>query len=220
MRDQNQQAILLSTAYFPPVQFFSKWLLFDKIYIEQHENFIKQTYRNRFEVLGANGVISLIVPVVKGRGKKIPVKDLLISYDTSWQRNHWRTIFSAYNSSPFFEFYQDDIHPFFEKKWKYLFDFNLAIIESLLELLELESQPLTTAGFEEVPAGTLNFRQALTPKKHKAPVDWQFHPRPYTQVFSGKFGFIPNLSILDLLFNEGPNSAMVLKNSCRREKAN
>ena len=216
MEHQNQQAILLSTAYFPPVQYFSKWLLFDKIYIEQHENFIKQTFRNRCEVLGANGTIPLVVPVVKGRKKKIPIKDLQISYDTAWQRNHWRTVFSAYNSSPFFEFYQDDIHAFFEKKWKYLFDFNLSIMETLLELLELENKPLTTSGFEEVPPGTSNFREILTPKKHKAPDDSQFHPQPYTQVFSAKFGFITNLSILDLLFNEGPNSMMVLENSCRK----
>ena len=219
MEHENPNAILLSTAYFPPVQFFTKWLLFDEIYLEQHENFIKQTFRNRCEILGANGIIPLIVPVVKGRGKKVPVKDLLISYDTDWPRNHWRTIFSAYNSSPFFEFYQDDIHPFFEKKWKFLFDFNLAIMETLLELLELENQPVLTAGFEAVPQNTINFREILTPKKHKVPVDSKFHPQPYTQVFSGKFGFIPNLSILDLLFNEGSGSVMVLENSCRKDKA-
>jgi hypothetical protein len=117
------KAILLATACFPPVQYFSKLVRFEKIYLEQFENFTKQTYRNRYEILGANGVISLIVPVVKGRGRKIKIRDLRISYDTGWQRNHWRTIFSAYNSSPFFEFYMDDIQPLFEKPYKFLFDF-------------------------------------------------------------------------------------------------
>ena len=97
-------AINLSTAYFAPIQYYSKFLLYSEVFIERFENFHKQTYRNRCVILGGNGPISLVVPVVKGRGAKILIKDLKISYDTNWQRNHWRTIFSAYNSSPFFEY--------------------------------------------------------------------------------------------------------------------
>ena len=203
-------SILLSTACFPPVQYFSKLMQFEKIYIEQHENFTKQTYRNRYEIMGANRVISLIVPVVKGSGQKIKIRDLKISYDTGWQRNHWRTIFSAYNSSPFFEFYQDDIQPFFEKPWKFLFDFNFEILDTLCELLELEPNVVLTEDFQQVPEGTLNFREAISPKKHRTETDAQFVPQLYTQVFHEKTGFTPNLSILDLLFNEGPNSLNVL----------
>lgn len=205
--------ILLSTACFPPVQYFSKLVQFENIYLEQFENFTKQTYRNRYEILGANGVIPLIVPVVKGRGRKIKIRDLKISYDTDWQRNHWRTIFSAYNSSPFFEFYRDDIQPFFEKPWKFLFDFNLEILETLCDLLELELALVLTEDFEKVPEGTTNFRDAISPKKHRTEKDSLFTPLPYTQVFHEKFGFVPNLSILDLLFNEGPNSLNVLEAS-------
>jgi hypothetical protein len=205
--------ILLSTAYFPPVQYFSKFLQFERIYIEQFENFSKQTYRNRCEILGANGIIPLVVPVVKGRGKKIKIRDLQISYDTDWQRNHWRTIFSAYNSSPFFEFYKDDISPFFVKRHKYLFDLNQEVLETLCELLELETPTVFTEDFEKVPEDTLNFREALSPKKQKAVPDANFSPRQYTQVFFEKFGFVPNLSILDLLFNEGPNSYNILEES-------
>jgi len=205
--------ILLSTAYFPPVQYFSKLLQFERIYIEQFENFSKQTYRNRCKILGANGIIPLVVPVVKGRGKKIKIRDLQISYDTDWQRNHWRTIFSAYNSSPFFEFYKDDIFPFFAKQHKYLFDLNQEVLESLCELLEMETLTVFTEDFEKVPEHTLNFREALSPKKQKAMPDTNFNPKQYTQVFSEKFGFVPNLSILDLLFNEGPNSLNILQSS-------
>lgn len=189
--------------------------MYQIVYIEQFENFPKQTYRNRYKISGANGMISLVVPVVKGRGRKIVIKDLQISYDTDWQRNHWRTIFSAYNSSPFFEYYQDDMRPFFEKKWKYLLDFNQKALHTLCELLELEPQLQLTTDFEAVPGDTLNLREAITPKSHKAAPDAHFFPQLYTQVFADRFGFTPNLSILDLLFNEGPNSMNVLEASVR-----
>ncbi len=205
--------ILLSTAYFPPVQYFTKLVQFDKIYIEQFENFTKQTYRNRCEILGANGTVPLVVPVEKGREKKIKIKDLKISYDTDWQRTHWRTIFSAYNSSPFFEFFRDDISQFFEKTWKYLFDFNQAILETVCELTEIDFDVELTDDFEKIDSSTLNFRDALSPKKQKSKRDPDFHPQEYTQVFAEKFGFVPNLSIMDLIFNEGPNSYNILERS-------
>lgn len=208
-----ENSILLSTASFPPVQYFSKFILFENIYIEQFEHFAKQTYRNRYEIMAANGVISLVIPVVKGRGRKVKIRDLHISYDADWQRNHWRTIFSAYNSSPFFEYYKDDIRPFFEKHHKFLFDFNLEIIETLCELLEIEPNIVLTENFEQVPENTLNFREDITPKKHLAKPDGNFIPQQYTQVFHEKTGFAPNLSVLDLLFNEGPNCISVIENS-------
>ncbi len=207
------KAILLSTAFFPPVQYVSKLVLFEQVFIEQFENFTKQTYRNRCVISAANGPVSLIVPVVKGRNKKTGIRDLRISYDTEWQRNHWRTLFSAYNSSPFFEFYQDDIRPFFETRTKFLFDYNRAILETIGGLLEVENRPHLTTGFEEVPADTLNFREVLSPKAQKVQPDPHFYPVKYTQVFHDRFGFMPNLSILDLLFNEGPKSASILKQS-------
>ena len=202
--------ILLSTAYFPPIRYFSKLVSFPEIYLEQHEHFIKQTYRNRTVILGANGPISLIVPVEKGRGPKIKIKDLRIAYDEEWQRNHWRTIFSAYNSSPFFEYYADEMEPFFRKKHEFLFDYNLSILEVLLEILELRVILNQTVSFEQIPEDCLNFREKINPKAHLNASDSQFEPLPYTQVFSEKFGFIPDLSILDLLFNEGPSAQSLL----------
>jgi hypothetical protein len=204
--------ILLSTAYFAPIQYYSKFQDSEIVYIEQFENFIKQTYRNRCVILGGNGPIQLIVPVVKGRGPKILIKDLQISYDTDWQRNHWRTIFSAYSSSPFFEYYKDDIHPFFETKHNFLLDFNLKIHETICELLEIENNTVLTSDFEKVPERTVNLRKRISPKI-KTQSDNDFQTVQYTQVFSDKLGFVPNLSILDLLFNEGPNSYSVLEGS-------
>ncbi|HKI88459.1 MAG TPA: WbqC family protein [Draconibacterium sp.] len=207
------KSILLSTAYFAPVQYYSKALAYPTIYVEQYEHFNKQTYRNRCNILGANGPISLVIPVVKGRGPKILMKDMQVSKDTDWQRNHWRTIFSAYNSSPYFEFYKDDLKPFFEKHWKFLLDLNLSIHETICNLIEIENNVVLTPGFEEVPETTLNLRETISPKTHRIHADVHFQAARYTQVFSEKFGFVPNLSILDLLFNEGPNSFTILEDS-------
>ncbi|MBL7972901.1 MAG: WbqC family protein [Prolixibacteraceae bacterium] len=205
--------ILLSTAYFAPIRYFSKLAVYPEVYIEQHENFIKQTYRNRTVILGANGPVSLIIPVEKGRGQKIRIKDLRIAYDEEWQRNHWRTIFSAYNSSPFFEYYADDIEPFFRKKTEFLFDFNQQLTETILGIMEIETTLKLTEDFEQVPEQCLNFREQISPKTHRTAEDPTFVPRPYTQVFSEKFGFVPDLSILDLLFNEGPSAPDILQES-------
>ncbi len=205
--------ILLSTAYFAPVRYFSKLAAYPEIYIEQHENFVKQTYRNRTVILGANGPISLIVPVEKGRSQKVKIKDLRIAYDEEWQRNHWRTIFSAYNSSPFFEYYADDVEMFFRKKHEFLFDFNQKITETILEILEIPIRLNLTDDFEQVPENCLNFREQISPKTHLIDPDPHFIAQPYTQVFAEKFGFVPDLSILDLLFNEGPSALGILENS-------
>ena len=212
MTSKDKTNILLSTAYFAPVQYYSKIISSPVVFIEQFEHFQKQTYRNRCVILGGNRPISLVVPVVKGRGPKTLIKNLKISYDTEWQRNHWRTIFSAYNSSPFFEFYKDDIEPFFKKKYIHLLEFNLAIHKTLCELLEIDNAIVLTDDFEKVPPGTLNFRERISPK-NKTLDDSAFQAQSYTQVFSERFEFVPNLSILDLLFNEGPNSYSVLE-SC------
>ncbi len=209
----HSQGILLSTAYFAPVRYFSKLAVYPEVYIEQHENFIKQTYRNRAVILGANGPISLIVPVEKGREQKIRIKDLRISYDEEWQRNHWRTIFSAYNSSPFFEYYADDLQTFFLKKSKYLLDYNQHITETILEILEIPVTLKLTDDFEHPPENCMNLREKINPKAHKNADDPEFAAQSYTQVFSEKFGFVPDLSILDLLFNEGPSAHQHLLDS-------
>ncbi len=206
------ESILLSTAYLAPVHFYARFLHHPKVYIEQHEHFIKQTYRNRCVISGGNGLISLVLPVVKGRKPKTSIKDLQISYDTEWQRNHWQTIVSAYNSSPYFEYYQDELFPYFHNKTKFLLDHNMRIHETICDFMDIENKVVLTDDFEQVPEGTLNFREMISPKSKTHP-DKSFQPREYTQVFTEKFGFLPNLSILDLIFNEGPNAHTVLVDS-------
>ena len=203
--------VLLSTAYFPNIEYCSQFIRNSQVFIEQHENFIKQTYRNRAIILAANEPVPLIIPVVKGRGTKIKIKDLQISYDEDWQRNHWRTIFSAYNSSPFFEFYADDFKPFFQKKYHFLLDLNMDFLHLLIDLLEIEPEIKLTTDFENAPDTCLNFREKYHPKDLNSSNHADFKYIEYTQVFSDKLGFVPGLSILDLLFNTGPQAYSIME---------
>ncbi len=206
-----EHKIILSTAYLAPVQYYTKFLSEGEVFIEQHENFPKQTYRNRCIVLGANGPVTLVIPVAKGRSGKTKIRDIRIYDGQKWQVNHWRTIFSAYNSSPFFEFYEYDLYKFYEKKYKFLFDFNQEVNAQIIEILEITPTINVTSEFEGKKSGAANYCDIISPK-NKIP-DRYFSPRPYTQVFSDKFGFTPNLSIIDLIFNEGPNSLAILMSS-------
>ena len=205
--------ILLSTAYFPPVQYLSKFIKYQTVWVEGFENFIKQTYRNRTVILAANGPESLIFPVEKARNKKQLIQDIRISYDTNWQHIHWQAIVSAYQSSPFFEVLQDDFRPFFEKRYTFLIDFNQQILAVVLDILDLNPKINRTADFEEVPPTCLNYRETIHPKPQKALPDPDFSAKKYTQVFDDKFGFVPNLSCLDLLFNCGSESYAILLES-------
>ncbi|MGD9930366.1 MAG: WbqC family protein [Mangrovibacterium sp.] len=214
------QPILLSSAYLPPIQYVSKFLLHPSVWIEAHEHFIKQTFRNRTIILAANGPEALIVPVEKGRSPKQKMKDLRISYDTNWPHIHWQAIVSAYNSSPFFEILEADFRPFFEKKFDFLFDFNFQLLLVVFDILEISPDVRFTEDFEAVPENSLNFREAIQPKLKKSVPDPFFEPIAYTQVFDDKFGFIPNLSILDLLFNCGSASyEVLLKSNLSTEKS-
>jgi hypothetical protein len=197
----------MSTAYLPNVQYFSK-LLHAKVIIEQHEHYLKQTYRNRCEIFAPNGIMPLTVPV-KHCGAKIKIRDVQIDYTDNWQRLHWRTINTAYRSSPFFVYYADDFLPFYSNKEKFLFDFNCKLLDKLLELIGLKIEIVFSDNY--LHDYDMDYRSSITPKNK--PEDPIFSPHPYYQVFSHKLGFQSNLSILDLLYNEGNNSYTIIKNS-------
>ena len=206
----------LSTAYWAPVQYFTKLFVFKKVLIEQWETYPKQSYRNRMLIYGANGTQSLQVPVVKGSFKKILLKDIEISYDTDWQKNHLKTIESAYRSSPFYEYYIDDILPFYEKRFKYLIDLNQNILKISLAMLDMQTQVSLTNKFE-VHTNGLDFRNYIHPKTGKQIIDTAFKPVAYIQGFEQRHGFIPNLSILDLIFNTGPEALGILSKCVVRD---
>ncbi len=202
--------VILSSAYFPPIQYFSTVLNCENIIIEQHENYSKQSYRNRCEILSSNGKQTLSIPIIKNSGSKQCIKDVKIDYKNDWQDIHLKSLQTAYLSSPFFEYYIDALMPFFEKQYTFLFDLNLEIIEILLSELQIEK----TINFSEEynpEYDFSDFRNSIHPKKKFQTEN--FNALKYTQVFFDKFDFLPNLSILDLLFNEGPNLENVLRES-------
>lgn len=190
----NCKPSIVSVAYFGPVEYFK--LLSNKtdIWIEQHENYQKQTLRSRCEIATSQGRQTLSIPIEGSHGQKCNIKDVRISEHGNWRHQHWNAIVSAYGDSPFFEFYQDDIVHFFEKRWEFLFDFNMEITSKLCELLYIHPTIHLTETFCGI---TDDFS---TPSVTK----------PYYQVYQQKTGFIPNLSILDLLFNMGNESCLYL----------
>lgn len=205
---------LLSSAYFAPIQWYQKLNRYDVCLIEQYDHFVKQTYRNRCVIATANGIQPLSIPVEKFDDVKCEMKDVRISDHDNWRHQHWNALLSAYGESPFFEYYQDDIRPFYEKKWKFLFDFNMEITHTLCELLDIQSDirpteeflPMDKTGETALPYA--DFREVIRPKRPLADAD--FVPKPYYQVYEQKIGFQPNLSILDLLFNMGNESIFYL----------
>ena len=199
--------VLLSTTYFGPVQWYQKLHRAEHVIIEQWESFQKQTYRNRCLIATTNGVQALTVPVEKSAEC---IKDLCISDHGNWRHLHWNALQSAYGESPFFEYYQDDIRPFFEKRWTFLLDFNEAIRQKMCELIDITpSVSFSTAYITDPQAiAVSDFRTAIN-QKHPAQDD-DFEAKTYYQVYQMKHGFLENLSVLDLLFNMGPESIFYL----------
>jgi hypothetical protein len=206
--------ILLETAYLPPVQYISKWLLHRRVRIEQHEHYQKGSYRNRCHIAGPNGVLRLSVPLQQGKNQQQPIREVAVAYREPWQHQHWHSIQSAYGNSPFFEFYADALQPFYERRYPRLFDFNLALLETCLELCGLPAEFERSEAYAVDPAGeALDFRGAIHPKARRGAPDPYFRAAPYPQVFQEKHGFLPNLSILDLLFCCGPQTPVVIESS-------
>jgi WbqC-like protein len=201
---------IFSTAYLPPIEYISFLLKFSSIEIEQWENFQKQTIRNRCHILSANGILALQIPVMHERKIKILAKDLKICYDEPWQRIHWSAIRSAYNKSPFFEFYKDGFEKIIFSKKTFLLDLNTELLELILKILGVEIGINFTETFEKnYPVNDFRFLSnnkstANLPDKNRDSAS--LRKPQYPQTFSYKFGFVPNLSIVDLIFNKGKTS--------------
>ncbi len=201
------EQLLLPSFYLPNVSYFQAiYQHKGSICIEQHEHFPKQTYRTRTRIGTANGGLDLIVPIVHGKKMHVPVKDIRINYDHPWQRLHWLSIETAYRSSAYFEYYEDDFNRFYTEEFEFLLDYNMAQLELLLKLLKINREVSLSESFIKDIDAAIDWRKDAKPQKPSLMTD----PNPYYQVFEEKTGFVPDLSIIDLLFNQGPQSRSYL----------
>lgn len=221
------QSVLLSTAYLAPISYYACLMHAPQVFVEQHEHYHKQTYRNRCRIVAANGVMDLSIPVVTCNNQDI--RKVEIDYSKSWQRQHWLSLEAAYRSTPFFEYYEDDLKPFYQQQdIKYLFEFNARLQQVICDLIDLHPQTILTQDFVTPEAAglcssdacldlreaavALDLREAIHPKKN-LPQMLHYHSHKYTQVFEQQLGFMADMSIVDLLFNMGPESILLLRDS-------
>ena len=204
-------AKVLPLTYFGNLSYFRTIIEEGEIWIDDREFYLKQTYRNRTQILAANGPLNLSVPVSSTKGEDIQVNKIKISYDDPWQIKHFKTIKSAYKSSPFFDDYEEEIRTLILEKHDYLIDLNKSILLKSLELLGIKKE-INFCSEHPAPKDSYSLRGYFKPSKTPTSFN-QF--KGYLQVFNYKFDFVPNLSILDLLFNEGPYSLNYLLNSSK-----
>lgn len=196
------EGAVLPMFYLPPVAYFVELNTHKtNLLIEKEEHLIKQTYRNRAHIYSPDGMLALTVPVVKGSKLHTKIKDVKISYDFKWQRLHWMSLQNCYRRSAYFEFYEDDFARFYEDRFEYLFDYNEQQLRLLLKLLKLKVDLKFTEEYIEEYPDKADFRLSITPKR-----DFEFDQKPYFQLFEERHGFLKNLSIVDLLFNQGPQA--------------
>ncbi|WP_299131015.1 WbqC family protein [uncultured Winogradskyella sp.] len=196
---------ILHPTYFPNIAHFTAMLSAGKVSFEVCDNFQKQSFRNRTEIYGANGKLALTVPVTYSQKNRQLYKDVKIANENNWQQIHFKSLESAYSMSPFFEFYSDDLKPLFNTNFKYILDLNLMCFDILITLMDLNIDVSPSKTFEKTPKDKIDYRPLVN--RNFVPDELTY----YTQVFTEKHGFISNLSILDLLFNEGPNTELYLK---------
>lgn len=199
-------SILLSTAYLPPIEYIIQCLHYKNITIELFETFPKQTYRNRCHIATANGPLSLPIPVKKPNGNHTITRDIELETNNRWNIIHWRAIYSAYSHSPYFLYYGDAFEAIYRNPPKTLIEFNGALLNVVFKLLKVEVNIKYTNDFAPISNNITDLRNAIHPKQIVDYLGKPIHFEPYTQTFSNKYAFIPNLSIIDLLFNEGSSS--------------
>jgi hypothetical protein len=201
--------VVLPSAYLAPISYYCRLLAYRNVLIEQCEHYIKQTYRNRCVIATESGPLSLTVPVEKVAANT-PVSEIRISDHGNWRHLHWQALMTAYDKTPYFEYYADDFRPFYEKKYEFLIDYNEALRRLICDLLSISPNVSKTSTYTLYPDAE-DCRLMLTPKSKMR--DDYFVQKQYYQVFAMKNGFLPDMSIVDLLFNMGPESIYILKQS-------
>ena len=199
--------VLLHPTYFGSIAQYVAIAQANEVVFENEDNYQKQTYRNRTYIYGANGKLLLTIPIKHtGKAGRQLYRDVRIENDFSWQTLHWKSLETAYRTSPFFEYYEDEFVPLFEKRKEFLLDFNYECFQALQDCLQLDTSFSKTSKYQEQPEDSIDLRNLVVAKKEKS-----YDLQSYIQVFSEKHGFISNLSILDLLFNEGTNALTYLE---------
>ncbi|MBN4085205.1 WbqC family protein [Flavobacteriaceae bacterium AH-315-B10] len=199
-------SVLLHPTYFPNISHCVGIANAQSILFEVEDSYQKQTYRNRTTIYAANGALILSIPVVFTQKNRQKFRDVKIANDANWQSQHWKSLQSAYRTSPFFEFYEDELKPLFTKKEANLLDFNFKCLEVIFDCLQLDSTFTKTESYQKIIEDKTDLRHLVNTKQEQVQ---QFSN--YTQVFNNKHGFLNNLSILDLLFNEGTNALSYLQ---------
>jgi hypothetical protein len=199
--------VIIHPTYFPNIAHFTAMLQADEVTFEMDDNFQKQTYRNRTFIFGANGKLQLSIPIIHSQKERQKYRDIKIYNAEKWQLVHFKSLETAYRTSPFFEFYEDDIQPLFNQKHSFLLDFNMKCLEVVCGCLQVDINTRKTDVYQKIVSNKIDYRYLANSRKEKI-----FSFDTYTQVFGDKHGFISNLSILDLLFNEGTNALNYLNN--------
>ncbi|MFA6830794.1 MAG: WbqC family protein [Bacteroidaceae bacterium] len=210
---ESQESFLFSSAYLAPISYYTAMAHCDVAYVEQWENYRKQSYRNRCVIASPQGELALTIPIIKPKEENRLIRDIKISEHGKWQHLHWNALVSAYNNSPFFLYYEDELAPFYEKNHTFLFDFNMELCKIMCEDIGIE--PILKLTDSYVPASdelVINdLRESISPKIMGLNQLKGYQEIPYYQVYQEQLGFLPNLSIIDLLFNMGPEGLLILK---------
>jgi hypothetical protein len=208
--------VIFSTAYLPPLDYMTALYAADAVALEIHETYPRQTWRNRCRIATANGLLDLSIPVEKPQGNHTLTRDVVISQKHNWQHIHWRAIRSAYSKSPFFMYYQDLLEPFYRNPPpQHLLQWNQDLLQAIAGVLQPLPPMKVTEIYHKQPEGATDLRNAFSPKTHRQLTSLAAHLPSYYQVFDEKFGFQPNLSVADLLFNLGPDAGPALLNWSR-----